>query len=56
MILVTDLILIALFGVLCWKLTDGFRRDVAVVVPLLGIAGLLRFVILPKVIKSLFVF
>jgi len=54
--LIADLIMIGLFGYLCWQLTDGFRRNVAFMVPMLLVAGFLRFVALPMVIKSLFVF
>ncbi|MFP3943212.1 MAG: hypothetical protein ACLFWF_04930 [Alphaproteobacteria bacterium] len=54
MTVLADLILIAFFGYLCWWLTDGFRRNVAVMVPLLLVAFLIRFAVLPRIAAALF--
>ncbi len=50
---IADLILIVLLVMLCWRLTDGFRRDVAFLLPLILAAWLLRFVVLPKIFAAL---
>lgn len=51
-----DLILAGFLIFLAWWLTGGFRRDVAVIVPLLLIAALIRFVVLPYVIRHIMTF